>query len=228
MPATILLERDRAYRSLFDLILSGSVGPEAPLSERKLANFLNIGRMPIREALRDLARDGVLEIRPARGTFIRQPSLDDVQEIYEVRHALEGIAAFLAAERGPTPELTEYGPIFHAMMDDAHAHDLAETYVTGEGFHMEVVRSARNRQLLQIYEPLKLRFRVALGRPRFYDQVRVRESVKEHLAILEAIEGGDGQAGQRLIREHLSKGLKVRIRILSSSADNADPARAFD
>lgn len=73
-----------------------------------------------------------------------------------------------------------------------------------------------------------MRFRVALGLPRYYDHDRVRESVQEHLAILEAIERGDGQAAQRLICDHLSKGLEVRTRIFKSLAEYAPDARAFD
>lgn len=228
MSVVIQLERDRAYRGLLDLILGGGVDPGTPLSERKLAHSLEIGRTPVREALRDLARDGIIEVRPARGTFVCQLSIEDVQEIYEVRHSLEGMAAFLAAERGPTPELIAYGHKFRGMIDDPQAHDPAETYETGAEFHLEVFRSARNRQLLKIYEPLRLRFRVALRLPRYYDHDRVRESVREHLAILEAIERGDGQAAQRLICDHLSKGLEVRTRIFRSLPEYAPDARAFD
>ena len=228
MSVALQLERDRAYQGLLDLIIGGGVDPDTPLSERKLAVSLEIGRTPLREALRDLARDGILEVRPARGTFVRHLSIEDVQEIYEVRHSLEGMAAFLAAERGPTPELEAYGPIFRGMIDDPRVHDPSEIYETGAVFHLEVFRSARNRQLLKIYEPLRLRFRVALGLPRYYDHDRVRESVNEHLAILEAIERGDGQAAQRLICDHLTKGLEVRTRIFRSLAEYAPDARAFD
>jgi DNA-binding GntR family transcriptional regulator len=228
MSVALQLERDRAYRGLLDLILGGGVNPDTPLSERKLADSLEIGRTPVREALRDLARDGILEIRPARGTFVRHLSIEDLQEMYEVRYSLEGMAAFLAAERGATPGLKAYGLKFRHMIDDPQAHDPAETYETGAEFHLEMFRAARNRQLLQIYEPLRLRFRVALGLPRYYDHGRVRESVTEHLAILEAIERGDGQAAQRLICDHLAKGLQVRTRIFSSLAVYAPEAMAFD
>ncbi|MDA1091122.1 MAG: GntR family transcriptional regulator [Proteobacteria bacterium] len=222
------LERDRAYRGLLELILGGRVDPGAPFSERKLASSMEIGRTPVREALRDLARDGILEVQLARGTFVRHLSIEDVQEIYEVRHSLEGLAAFLAAERGPKPELIAYGPKFRDMIDDPQAFDPAETYETGAEFHLEIFRSARNRQMFKMYEPLRLRFRVALGLPRYYDHDRVRESVTEHLAILKAIERGDGQAAQRMICDHLSKGLEVRTRIFNSLAKYAPDARAFD
>jgi len=220
MSVVLQLERDRAYRDLLDLILGGTIDTSGPLSERKLADALEIGRTPVREALRDLARDGVLEVRPARGTYVRALSAEDVCEIYEVRHGLEGTAAYLAAERGPTAELTAYGPRFREMIDRPDDFSTDETYETGARFHTEIFRAARNRQLLQIYEPIRLRFRLALRLPRYYDHTRVRESVKEHLDILEAIEAGDRPEARRLICVHLSKGSEVRSRIFAELAQS--------
>lgn len=226
MSVVLQLERDRAYRGILDLlILGGGIDASGPLSERKLADALDIGRMPVREALRDLARDGVLEVRPARGTYVRALSLEDVREIYEVRYSLEGMAAYLAAERGPTPALSAYGPRFREMIERPDEFSPNEIYETGARFHTEFFRAARNRQLLQIYEPIRLRFRLALRLPRYYDHARVHESVKEHLAILEAIEAGDGQEARRLVVEHLSKGSEVRSRIFAELAKS--PASPF-
>ena len=216
MSVEFQLERDRAYRLLLDLILGDKIDADTPLSERKLADTLQIGRTPIREAIRDLVGNGVLEARPARGTFVRQLSMEDVQEIYEVRYALEGMAAFLAAERGPSDALKAYGPKFREMAVDPEKFDPVEEYALGAEFHLEVFRSARNRNLLQLYEPLRIRFAVALGLPQYYDHERVRQSVSEHLGILVAIEAGDGAKAQQLICDHLAEGLEARIRIFQS------------
>jgi DNA-binding GntR family transcriptional regulator len=77
---------------------------------------------------------------------------------------------------------------------------------------------------LKIYEPLRLRFRVAFGLPHYYDHDRIRESVSEHLEILEAIEGGDGRTAKRLIRDHLSKGLEVRTLIFNNLSEHMSNA----
>ena len=72
MSVTLQLERDRACRRLLDLlIVNGGVGPDTPLWERKFFNSLEIGPVPVRKALRNLNRDGILELRPARGIFVR-------------------------------------------------------------------------------------------------------------------------------------------------------------
>jgi DNA-binding GntR family transcriptional regulator len=114
MPEPKSLDRERAYRKLVDLILSGKLTENTPLSERGLAESLELGRTPIREAIKDLVREGVLDTHPTRGTFIRPLSLLDLQELYQIRYALEGLAAFLAAERGPSEELISYAAAFQS------------------------------------------------------------------------------------------------------------------
>ena len=210
------LERDRAYRQLLDYILGGRVDLATPLSERKLAEMLGMGRTPVREAIRDLVRDCVLETRPARGTFVRELTMEDVGEIYEVRYALEGMAAFLAAQRGPSPELKSYGPKFRDMVKRHEAYDPVEVYELGAEFHLEVFRSAQNRNLLQMYEPIRIRFAIALVLPQHYDHDWVRKSVTQHLDILKSIEDGDSAAAQQLICDHMAGGLETRMRIFKS------------
>ncbi len=213
-------ERERAYQGLVEFIMSGATDPNEPLSERKLADSLEIGRTPVREAMRDLVRDGLLEVSPARGTYVRSFTADEVRELYEVRQGLEGLAAELAAQRGATPELKAYGPLFRHTLEHPDDHDPAEVYDTGARFHLALCHAAGNRQLLNIYQPLRLRFQLALALPRYFDHARVRESVAEHLGILEAIEAGDGTTARRLICEHLIRGVEVRTRIVTVMAES--------
>src|SRR5262245_42010174 len=179
MAETFRFERGRAYRGIVDFILSGAANPGEPLSERKLADSLAIGRTPVREALRDLARDGLIDVSPARGTFLRSFTADDVREIYEVRQGLEGLAAELAARHGATRELKAYGPVFRRMIKSHRDYDAKEAYDAGARFHLDLFRAAGNRQLLSIYQPIRLRFQLALALPRFFDEARVRQSVVE-------------------------------------------------
>src|SRR3981189_2571055 len=99
------LERDRAYALLRDLVISGEFSADEPLSERSLSTRLAFGRTPVREAPMALARDGLLTIHPIRRPFVRQLSCEYLREIHELRRALEGRAAYLAAARGPTDAL---------------------------------------------------------------------------------------------------------------------------
>ncbi len=223
MSDTSVLESDRAYTLLLDLILSGELGTEQALSERKLADNLQMGRTPVREAIRRMTREGLIEVRPARGTYVRELTMGEVEEIYEARIGLEGMAAFLAAERGPTEAFATFRKQFEDMIARPEDFDLAETHQAGQDFHVEIFRAAKNRYLFEIYEPLRLRHRVTLGLPRFYNHEWVRESVKEHLAILDAIERGDSVEARQLICDHLIKGLDVRSRIFDQLAAAHQP-----
>lgn len=225
--AALILERDRAYQRILDLIMAGNVELDEALSERKLADSLEIGRTPVREAMRDLARDGVLEVRPARGTYVRSLSEDDIRQIYEAREGLEGFAAALAAERGPTRELQQFGPMFQGMLDQPEAHSVEGIHEAGVEFHTEVVRSARNRQLLSVYRPLRLRNRLALALPRYFDSTRVRAALQEHFDILDRIEARDPAGARDLMVLHLQAGAQARLRLLrhlgSVPADRPPP-----
>lgn len=224
MPEIKSLEKEKAYERILDAILRGQFANDVPLAERKLAELLGVGRTPVREAIKDLVREGVLETHPTRGTFVRRLSLRDVQEIYQVRYAIEGLAAFLAAERGPSQALSEYGPHFRTTIASEDRADVAAVYDHGAEFHLEIFRSSDNQNLLEIYKPIRLRFRIALGLPRHHDPDRVFESVREHLSILEAIEARDGERAQHLICEHLHKGLEMRTRLFQSHGDYLPPA----
>ncbi|MDD9875983.1 MAG: GntR family transcriptional regulator [Magnetovibrio sp.] len=186
------LERDRAYTAILTRLSNVRRDPTAPLSERKLAESLGVGRTPVREAFRDLARDGVLEVLPARGTFVRRLDIAELRELYEVRQALEGLAARLAAQRGPTPALDAYGAHMREVIDDTDAFELAEVHRHGVDFHLEIIRSSGNSYLLKTYEPMRLKFAIVLNLLLHYDDDRVREAVREHYSIYDAIRRGDG------------------------------------
>lgn len=221
MPSTKSPEKEKAYSRLLDAILRGDIGGDVPLAERKLAEKLGIGRTPVREAIKDLVHEGVLETHPTRGTFVRRLTLRDVQEIYQVRYAIEGLAAFLAAERGPTPALSAYGPKFRETMAASDKSNVTQVYDYGVEFHLEIYKCADNLNLIEVYRPIRLRFRFALGLPRHHDTDRVFESVGEHLGILEAIEARDGKLAQKLMCDHLHRGLEVRTRLFQGRSNYA-------
>jgi DNA-binding GntR family transcriptional regulator len=209
------LSRQQAYDSLLQLIRDGQLDPAQPLSERTLAESLGMGRMPVREALKDLSRDGLLEVIPSRGTFLRRLSFDEVGEVYEIRHALEGMAAFLAAERGATPALRAYGPGFKAFLADSVDADIDEIQSVGAEFHVDVFKAARNSQLLSMYEGLRFQIALTLKLTRDRDHARVRATVSEHVGILEAIESGDAKRAQQSMCDHLARALDARMRVLA-------------
>ncbi|MCL4767874.1 MAG: GntR family transcriptional regulator [Hyphomicrobiaceae bacterium] len=205
-------DREQAYARIKRLIAAGAILPDEAISERSLAVQLGLGRTPVREALKAFARDGLLEVVPMRGTFLRSPSIDDVREIYEVRLAVEGMAAYLVAQRGVTPELSAFRKRLSSFRGRRNVGSIAAMHRVGWDFHEAIVRATGNRRMLQTYETLRLPI-MALrsGRPVGSDQAT--KSLHEHLAILDAIESGDEALAQTRIMDHLASVLEARTRV---------------
>lgn len=210
------LQREVAYRKILDRIISGELSSAEPLSERGMSDVLGIGRMPIREAIRDLARDGVLEIIPVRGTFVRAITVEQIHELFDVRQSLECLAAQRAAENGPTPELAEFRKALEQSRQPIQGADMEDTYAVGMEFHVELVRASRNALLIEMYMPLRVRYRTLMRLARFYDQDWVMKGIEDHLTILDAVEAGDGAAARVAMSEHLERSYQSKIQILES------------
>jgi DNA-binding GntR family transcriptional regulator len=212
-----------AYEKLVELLLSGAITDDQPLSERGLADALGLGRTPVREAMKDLVREGVLESHSTRGTILRALSLDDLQDLYEIRFAIEGLAAFLAAERGQVEALGSYVESFERTLKDPAVCDISQVHDHGVDFHWEVMRLAGNRRLLEMYRPFRLRFRIPFGIVRQSSPDRVLAAVAEHLDIARTIMRREAEPARALICEHLRKGLDHRTGLLLKRSRYAMP-----
>jgi DNA-binding GntR family transcriptional regulator len=216
--ATDLLSRHKAYSEIRGLILDGVLTPEEPLSERSLAELLNLGRMPIREAMQALAADGLLKIIPTRGTFVHRLSIDEIRDLYEVRQANEGLAAYLAARKGPMPKLQAFRGNFEQTADSDDPAELISSQKIGMDFHETIAEQSGNaelaRFLLRIRDKVALSLRMAVE----HDLDRLRQSAREHLDILGAIERSDPEAARQSMVDHLAHGFETRLRILGGIA----------
>ncbi|WP_342722441.1 GntR family transcriptional regulator [Bradyrhizobium sp. B097] len=209
------LHRDQAYARIRDLVMSGEFAPDEPLSERSLSDRLALGRTPVREALKALARDGLLTIHPMRGTFVRHLSFDDLREIHELRLALEGMAAYLAATRGPTSGLVQSARELRRIKSRS-AIDVEEAQQAGWSFHDELFRAAGNGRLVQAYDNLRAQSGLALQKMPQYNVVRTRQAVNEHLDIHAAVEAQDPDTAQQLMWRHLSSAFEARLKALGA------------
>lgn len=204
--------REEAYERIKGLIAAGAIMPDKAISERSIAEKLGLGRTPVREALKAFAREGLLDVVPMRGTFLRQPSIDDVREIYEVRLAIEGMAAFLVAQYGAPLELRAFGKRLSSFLDRNGPEHTADMDREGWDFHEAIIAATRNKRMLQTYETLRLPI-VALRSSRPMGAERAMQSLREHLSILDAIETGDGALAQSRMMDHLAGVLEARTRV---------------
>jgi DNA-binding GntR family transcriptional regulator len=180
-----------------------------------------VSRGPVREAFRALDQAGLVRVEKNRGVFVRQLSLEEASEIYEVRAALEGLIGRLAAQRIDADELEQLRAIVKKMAALDKSRKVEAYFALNLEFHELVARAARNQSLLthyrRIVNELDLYRRETLTRSS--DNIPV--STREHEAIVHALAKGDEKTAERLLVEHV---LHSRERLHGALAGK--PARA--
>jgi len=203
----------QAYYLLRDRIVTLRLPPGTLVNERDLMAEFGLGRTPIREALRRLADDDLVEVFPRRGIYVGPIDVGDLGAISEVRVELEGFGARLAARRATTADHADIDALLGELAADDHARaDEHHLIHLDQRIHRLVYRAARNPLLeasLDRYYVLALRlWFLALDRVRHLD-----DAVHEHEQLLQAIATGDEATAEGTAREHVA-GFERQIRQL--------------
>ena len=192
---------DQAYFAIRDLIVSLELAPGDPIREPNLTAQLGIGRTPIREALRRLALERLVEVYPRRGMFVTTVDVRDLARLCEVRAVLEPEAARLAAERATRLDLEEINALLEELLDPRRRDDRALIDLD-ERIHRAIYRTSHNQLLeetLEWYYTHALRiWMLALDRTR-----TLQSAVLEHHELLDAIARGKGERAAELMRAHV-------------------------
>jgi DNA-binding GntR family transcriptional regulator len=182
-----------------ELIVEGEWAPGAHLVEAELANKLGVSRGPVREALRALAFEGWVDLRPRQGAFVHRPSTKEIRDFFSMRELLEVEAARLAAIAGD--EENRLGSLIAEATSPTASSDESSLYRANARFHEEVIRIGDNITLKEIWALFESRMRW------YYAPLvttRAPKSWEEHAAIAEAIRRRDPEEAGRLMREHVS------------------------
>ena len=199
---------DKAYHAIRGLIVSLELAPGAVIEERNLIERLGIGRTPVREALRRLAQERLVEVYPRRGMFVTGVDVRELARLSEVRVVLEPEAARLAAERATDADRAELAALVEEL--DAGGSELIGL---DERIHRAVYRAAHNDLLeatLEQYYVLALRiWTIALDHAH-----ELEEAVEAHRALLEAINDGDCERAAETMRAHVQNFEQAMHRVL--------------
>jgi DNA-binding GntR family transcriptional regulator len=203
---------DKAYHEIRGLIVSLELAPGALIDERELIERLEIGRTPVREALRRLAHERLVEVYPRRGMFVTGVDVRELARLSEVRELLEPEAARLAAERATDTD-REHLSLLMTELDAGLDAGGSELMDLDERIHRAVYRAAHNDLLeatLEQYYALALRiWSIALDRAH-----ELEEAVEAHRALLEAIQAGDGERAADTMRAHVQDFEQAMHRVL--------------
>lgn len=199
---------ERAYDALIRAIKSGEILPGDRIREEEVATDLGLSRTPVREALRRLEADGIIEHRPRSGAIIRELSHTEVVELYEMRVVLERTAAGLAAQHGVTAEFD----MLQSLNDQISAENsnLRAAAETNRRFHQVLYKAGRNRFLLEAARALDNSL-LLLGRTTLTDEDRIDRVVKQHQDIIDALRKRDTSAASEAAETHLQASLHARI-----------------
>ncbi len=200
--------RDIVLDAIREAIVNGQLNPGERLMEQQLAEDLGVSRTPIREAIRKLELEGFVLMLPRKGAYVADISIRDIAEVFEVRSAMEALAAGLAAQR-----ITEEGLelLERNLVGYKEAGDELEQIIENDtGFHEIIYNASRNNKLILILNNIRdqiQRYRTAsLAHPGRYIK-----TLDEHKGIVEAISARNVELAQRLAKEHIENAENIII-----------------
>ncbi|HMO48732.1 MAG TPA: FCD domain-containing protein [Rubrivivax sp.] len=193
-----------AQQELERRIVCGEIAAGAKLNEVEMAAALGISRGPVREAFSALAQAGLVRVEKNRGVFVRQMSVEEANELYEVRAALEGLIGQLAARRIAIDEIEALRAVLRRMHLTQKSKKADDYFALNVEFHDLLARAARNHALLAHYRgivnQLELYRRAALAQ---HGAENIPRPTAEHEAIIDAVAARDEQRAQSLLVEHV-------------------------
>lgn len=183
-------------------IVEGLIAPGAKLNERELSEALQVSRTPLREAIKMLAAEGLVELLPNRGAVAAQLDRQDVVDAFEVIAGLEGMSGELAAARITEAELAEIRALHYEMLAAFTRRDLPAYYRLNARIHQCINAAARNPVLAQTYRTVNARLQALRFRSNF-DERKWAIAVQEHEAMVDKLAARDGAGLRALLVQHL-------------------------
>jgi DNA-binding GntR family transcriptional regulator len=201
---------DRAYERIREAIVAGTLAPGNRISERGLAAALDVSAMPVREALRRLEAEGMVETRPRSGTYVADLGPKRLAEIGLIRAALEGLAAGLAAARATEADHAALRQRLVAVEAATRTDDPAAILAANEALHAAIHAAAGSPDIARLFEGLRAYDH--LTRPRVLaTRAERRRALAEHTAVVAAIEAGDAAAAEAAMRAHATRSLGIGV-----------------
>ncbi len=211
--------REVVYRQIKEAIFSGRLEPGRRIVEQNLSDELGVSRSPVREALRRLEREGLVEASPRRGVSVAAPTVREVMHVYTIREVLEGLAARLAACNVDDDAVAAMARILVRMEDAVRRGDIKAASRADTQFHARLLDATDNERLVDLTSQLAdlvRRVRAAV----LAEPGRAEAVVGEHRAILEALAARDPESAERHMRAHVRRARDHMLRILTRDAES--------
>ena len=194
---------DQVVTRLRTMLVEGRIAPGAKLNERTLSEQLRVSRTPLREAIKLLAAEGLVDLLPNRGAVAVKLTETDVRDTFEVLAELEGMSGELAAARISDDRLGELRALHYEMLACFERQDLSGYYRLNAQIHTLINESAANPVLTGTYKSINARVQSLRFRTN-QDAAKWKRAIKEHEVMLEAITARDSAAMRQILVQHLN------------------------
>jgi len=205
---------EQVAEQLRSRIFAHQLVPGSWIDEQALAVEYGISRTPMREALKVLAAEGLVELRPRRGCYVTELSEGDLDDIFPVIALLEGRAAFEAAQMASDADLGRLRAVHGRLEEHAASANTDAFFEANQEFHQAVQDLAGNRWLSQLIDDTRRMLKLT-RRDSLRLEGRLKQSLAEHRAILKAIEARDANAAGSLMQAHLLSGRAALAKLKS-------------
>ncbi|MBN8413814.1 MULTISPECIES: GntR family transcriptional regulator [Halomonas] len=207
-PRAAPLKRSSLYEAvaerLRDMVMEGELAPGSRIAEKSLCEAFGVSPTPLRQALKVLASEGLVEMLPHRGARVTTVDREEVRDLFEVMAALESLAGNLLVVRASDTDIAQVRALHDEMMEHFNANRRPQYFALNQQIHARLAELSGNRVLKDLEQSLTLR----ITRARYVanlDSARWEESAREHTYFVEALEARDAQALSEALSLHMRK-----------------------
>lgn len=206
---------------LRELILEGRIKGGEKIREKELTELFGVSRTPLREAMKILASEGLIDLIPNRGAAVSERSEAELADTFPILAALEGIAGAQAAERASDTEIAQIRALTDRLRASREANDRPGYFEINQAIHKAILEASRNDTLRRTHATIasqvhRARYQANLSRKRW------EKALKEHEQIAEALEQRDAARARTLLEDHMMGKLNTVLKIKPESGDEQD------
>lgn len=205
---------------LRELIEQGELAPGERISEKQLCERFGVSRTPLREALKVLASEGLVELLPNRGSRVVRLTLKTVKDTYDLMAALEGLSGELACQHISDEGIATIRQLHDTMLVHYRERELARYFQVNQRIHEAIMTASSNEVLQEMYDNLSQRVKRVRYSKKMTDDFW-RRAVQDHEEMIAALEARDGKRLGRVLREHLCN--KLEVATLSGVIEENEP-----
>jgi DNA-binding GntR family transcriptional regulator len=193
-----------AAKRIREMIRKGALKKGDRILEAPMCQAMGVSRTPLREALRILSSEGLIELIPNRGAYVAQPSIKDIEEMFYVMSILEGTCARVCVEKMDDEGLRRLDDLYRKLEEHCQTEDREKYMAVNHSFHSLVQELAGNKVLSEVINAL--RQKILLYRYRqIYQPNRLKESMQEHRDLQQAFRERNPEGAERFMQEHLTR-----------------------